>query len=181
MTRPFRTELLSPATAADDGRMSALAGLVNDIYAVSEEGLWADGVTRTSVAEIADFARAGEIAVAAEGERVLGCVRVHLIEAGLSEFGMLATVPSHRGMGIGRDLVRFAEQRARDIGCGTMQLKLLVPQEGKHPSKEFLAEWYGRMGYTVSERHPIETVYPSLFPLLATPCDFVICRKRIRP
>ena len=44
-------------------------------------------------------------------------------------------------------------------------------------SKEFLAGWYGRIGYAVTRTGTIDESYPHLAPLLATPCDFVIYRK----
>ena len=180
MTDAFRTELLSPAAAADGVVVSTLTDLVNEVYAVAEKGLWAEGATRTFAAEIAEFIRAGEIAVAAERDRILGCVRIQRLGDEVSEFGMLAVVPSHRGFGIGRELVRFAEQRGRDMGCMTMQLELLVPREWKHPMKEYLARWYARMGYTVVSTGSTEELYPNLSPLLATPCQFVIYRRSIR-
>jgi GNAT superfamily N-acetyltransferase len=180
MTRAFRTELLSPAVAMDSVVVSMLAGLVNEVYAVAEEGLWTDGAARTSAVEIADFTRSGEIAVAAQGERLLGCVRIRKLDDDVSEFGMLAVAPGHRRTGIGRELVRFAERKGRDMGCATMQLELLVPREWKHPSKEFLAGWYDRIGYTAVSRGSIDEFYPNLSPLLATPCDFIIYSKNIR-
>lgn len=41
---------------------------------------------------------------------------------------MLAVDPDRRGIGIGRDLVRFAERSCADAGLRTMQLELLVPR-----------------------------------------------------
>jgi hypothetical protein len=58
-----------------------------------------------------------------------------------------------------------------------MQLELLVPRDWTHPTKEFLAAWYGRMGYRVARTGTIDEAYPALAPLLATPCDFVIYEK----
>ena len=95
----------------------------------------------------------------------------------VSEFGMLAAAPSHRGIGVGRELVRFAEQASRDKRRRIMQLELLVPREWKHPSKEFLARWYDRIGYKVVRTGPVGEYYPNLSPLLATACNFVIYRK----
>lgn len=175
----LRTELLPPSAAADSAVVSWLTDLVNNVYSVAEKGLWANGASRTSAADFADFTRAGEIAVAARRERLLGCVRIRQLDDNLSEFGMLAVDPSQRGTGIGRQLVRFAEQRGRDMGCGAMQLELLVPQEWKHPSKEFLAQWYARMGYTADSTGSPGELYPSLAPLLVTPCELIIYRKNI--
>jgi GNAT superfamily N-acetyltransferase len=207
MARAFRIELLSAAAAADTSLVPALTGLINDVYAEAERGLWRDGATRTTEEEVAGLVRAGEIAVVAAawpaaawpaaawpaaawpaaggpaaggpaaGGRVLGCVRIRRLSAGMSEFGMLAVADSHRGTGMGTELVRFAEATARRAGHATMQLELLVPREWKHPSKEFLAQWYSRIGYTVFRTGSTDEFYPQLTPLLATPCDFVVYRK----
>lgn len=160
--------------------VSALADLVNEVYAVAEQGLWTEGATRTRAAEIAHFTRAGEMAVAAQRERLLGCVRIRKVDHNVGDFAMLAVAPSHRSIGIGRELVLFAEQRGRDMGCDTMRLELLIPREWRHPSKEFLAGWYGRMGYTIASTGATDELYPDLSPLLATPCEFAIYRKNIR-
>jgi hypothetical protein len=72
---------------------------------------------------------------------------------------------------------RFAEQKSREDGLTTMQLELLVPRNWSHPSKEFLAAWYARIGYRIQRRGTIDESYPTLAPLLATACDFTIFHK----
>src|ERR1700742_2306221 len=175
----FTIRLLPSETAEDSVLMSELAGLVNEVYEDAEEGLWTEGAARTSAAEVAGFTKAGEIAIASQDDRLVGCVRVRRLDDDACELGMLAAVPSHRGIGIGRELVRFAEQWARDCWCSIMQLEVLVPFGWKHPSKEFLDQWYRRIGYDVTGTGSVAEYYPDLFALLATPCDFRIYRKDI--
>lgn len=177
MPRDFSIAMLPPSAAADPAAMSALADLVNDVYTTAEKGLWADGATRISAADMAGLVRAGEIAVATSGESVIGCVRIQRLDGDVSEFGLLAAAHRHQGTGTGRELVRFAEQRGRDMGCHAMQLELLVPRDWKHPSKEFLHEWYTRLGYAVVDSAPVAELEPGLAPLLATACSFSIYRK----
>ncbi|MDT8913780.1 GNAT family N-acetyltransferase [Amycolatopsis sp. PS_44_ISF1] len=169
--------LLPPSAAADEELVGAVTALVNQVYATAEAGLWAGPADRTSAAEIAGLVRAGEIAVTRLGGRLAGSVRVRRLADGAGEFGLLAAAPDVRGAGIGRALVRFAEGRCRSGGCAEMQLELLVPRGWKHPSKEFLAGWYGRLGYRVVRTASIGQAYPHLAPLLATPCDFLVYRK----
>jgi hypothetical protein len=102
---------------------------------------------------------------------------VQHLDADTSEFGMLVSAFATRSLGVGRELVSFAERKCLDSGRRTMQLELLVPRSWSHPSKEFLAQWYGRLGYLVRRRGTIDELYPHLAPLLATPCDLVIYRK----
>lgn len=174
-------ELLEPGAADDAALVERLTGLVNEVYAASETGLWNDGASRTTAAEIAGFVRAGEIAVARLGPdgEVVGCARIQRWDDTTGEFGMLAANPDHRGAGVGRALVRFAEERSRGEGRSTMRLELLVPRTWTHPAKAFLAQWYERSGYRVIRRGTIDEDYPHLAPLLATPCDFLIWHKQL--
>lgn len=167
-----------PPDYADDRRVVAeITHLVNDVYAVAEKGLWLDDAARTTLDEVAGLIRAGEITVARVDGGTVGCIRIQRLDADTSEFGMLAASSDHRGIGVGRRLVDFAERDSLETDRGTMQLELLVPRAWAHPSKEFLAGWYERIGYAVTRTSTIDESYPQLAPLLATDCDFVIYRK----
>lgn len=171
--------MLPPAVADDGGLMAELTGLINDVYARAEDGLWVEGASRTTIERVTSLVRDGEIAAARLGGQVVGCVRVQLLGGGVGEFGMLAVVPASRGTGVGRALVRFAEQAARRGRCDTMQLEVLVPRHWSHPSKEFLTDWYTRSGYKLARVGSIGESYPELAPLLATPCDYMIYRRSL--
>jgi ribosomal protein S18 acetylase RimI-like enzyme len=171
---------LLPAAESDDAELMArITELTNQVYAVAEDGLWTAGATRTTLDEVVELTRAGQIAVARLSGRVVGCVRIQRLEEGTGEFGMLAADPAHRGVGIGRELVRFSERKSHAEGVRSMQLELLVPRDWTHPTKAFLTAWYTRMGYRVARTGAIDEAYPALAPLLATPCDFVIYHKRL--
>jgi GNAT superfamily N-acetyltransferase len=170
-------EALPAAAAEDTELMAAIAGLVNKVYETSEQGLWTDGAARTGVPEVGGLVRAGEIAVAYLGDRLAGVVRMQRLDAETGEFGMLAADPDLRGRGVGRDLVRWAEDTCRARGLRFMQLELLVPRAWTLASKEFLAAWYDRLGYRLLRVGRIEEAYPHLAPLLATDADFRIYRK----
>jgi hypothetical protein len=75
-------ELLESGAADDHTLVEALTALVNKVYAVGEAGLWKDGRERTTAAETAADIRAGEVAVARLGRRIVGSVRIFLLEDG---------------------------------------------------------------------------------------------------
>lgn len=171
---------IEPAASADDTELvNAIATLVNGVYEQAEAGLWADGASRTSPDGIATLIRSGELVTARAGGRIVGAVRVQRLDDGLAEFGMLAADPERRGIGIGRALVAFAERWASELGCSEMQLELLVPTTWTHPSKEFLRDWYTRIGYREVRIGHLAELYPELAPLLATTCDLVVYRKEL--
>ena len=102
---------MAPAAAAEDTALvNELAALVNSVYALAEEGLWAHGTPRTTPEGIAALIAAGQIAVARADARIVGAVRIQRQDTGAGEFGMLVADPAHRGQGVGRELVRFAER-----------------------------------------------------------------------
>lgn len=176
---PIEIELLSAAESDNAELMARITELTNEVYSVAEDGLWTAGATRTTLDDVVELTRAGQIAVARLSGRVVGCVRIQRLDEGTGEFGMLAADPAHRGLGVGRALVRFAERKSSAEGVRSMQLELLVPRGWAHPTKVFLAAWYTRIGYRVARTGAIDEAYPALAPLLATPCDFVIYHKRL--
>jgi GNAT superfamily N-acetyltransferase len=168
------------AAEADDREfVAAVVDLINRVYADAEKGLWLDGAARTGPTEVQTLIRAGQLAVARIDGHLVGTVRFQRLPGGEGEFGLLSASPQHRGVGIGRELVAFAERWARDLGLARMQLELLVPQTWAHPSKEFLRGWYTRIGYREVGKGRLDEAHPDLVPYLATPCDFVIFHKSL--
>jgi GNAT superfamily N-acetyltransferase len=176
---PLDVSIARPAEADDGGFVAEVVDLINRAYAGAEQGLWQDGTDRTSPAEVTSLIRTGQLVVARMDGRLVGTVRVQRLAGGEGEFGMLVASPHERGVGIGRELVAFAERWARERQLVRMQLELLVPQTWTHPVKEFLRGWYTRIGYREIRRARLDEAYPALWPYLATPCDFVIYHKSL--
>jgi GNAT superfamily N-acetyltransferase len=160
--------------------VGTLTDLVNEAYATSEGILWASRTQRISREAFAESIARGEVVIAWDGDRPVGCIRVRALDAETYEFGVLAVSPDQRGRGVGDALVRFAEEHARSLGASTMELKLLEPLEGDHAFKVMLAEWYERLGYVRVGSHPAEEGWPEAADELAVPCRFAVFRKPLR-
>jgi GNAT superfamily N-acetyltransferase len=176
---PVQVAIVPQAEAGDAALTAQVVDLVNRVYADAEKGIWQDGADRTDGPEIVAMALAGELAVARLGARLVGCVHLRRLEDDLAELGMLVASPEHRGVGIGRSLVGFAEDWARRQGIGRMQLEVLAPRAWTHPVKEFLHDWYTRIGYRPTRTGRFADAYPALAPRLATPCTFTIYHKTL--
>ncbi|MDQ1556146.1 MAG: hypothetical protein QOI02_1148 [Actinomycetota bacterium] len=175
----FSIEFLPAASADDPGVVATTTVLINSVYSSSESGLWIEGALRTTEAEVAALIRRGELAAATSEGVIVGSVRIQRLDDTTGEFGMLAADPERRGLGLGRELVAFAEQWARHQGLVSMQLEVLTPRTWTHPSKVFLIQWYERTGYRHIRTGALEEAHPALAPLLATPCDFAVYRKKL--
>jgi GNAT superfamily N-acetyltransferase len=178
--RSAKVELLSPHQARDADLVEELVGLVNGAYAVGEAGLWHEGAKRTGPVEIAEAIRRRGMLAATLERCLVGCAYVRPLDAATADLSLVSTAPHRWGRGIGRELVRSAEELTRSRGVATMQLELLVPTGWVHPEKERLRAWYSRLGYLVARSAPVEEVAGHLASQLATPCEFEVFRKALK-
>jgi GNAT superfamily N-acetyltransferase len=156
-----------------------LSELINEVYDDAESGMWKRKGTRTNPTEVERLLRAQALILAEIDGVLVGSVNVNLMGNGVGEFGMLVADPKYRGKGIGSALVKHAERWAREQACHTMRLEILTPRHWTHPSKNFLRQWYSRIGYTPQLTEPFESMYPELVPELATECDFTVWYKSL--
>lgn len=172
-----KVTLLAADKAGDEILVDELVRLVNGAYAIGEAGLWRDGTTRTAPGEIAEAIRGGGMLAAELEGRLAGCACLRPLDTQTADLGLISAAPARWGRGVGRDLVRTAEDLMRRRGIKTMQLELLVPQGWIHPQKQRLRDWYTRLGYRVISTARFEEVAAHLEPQLATPCEFLIFHK----
>ncbi len=115
--------------------------------------------------------------IAQIGEQIVGVCKIDKRDEQTCEFGMLTADPNFRSIGIGRELVEFAENWGRDTGFKQMRLELLTPRVGKNKSKEFLKVWYSRIGYEPSYTVPFEEEAPHRKNDFSQDCDFTVWLK----
>ena len=172
VTTRFPTE--ADVTAS---KIKQLAALINQVYDDAESGMWKRPGTRTNPGELEHLLRNQALILAEIDGMLVGSVNVNLLSDGVGEFGMLVADRKYRGLGIGSALVKHAERWARQQACHTMRLEILTPRHWINPSKEFLRQWYSRIGYAPQTTEPFESMHPELVPELATECDFTVWHK----
>jgi GNAT superfamily N-acetyltransferase len=170
---------VAPDEVRDQALVEKLVCLINAAYAVGEAGLWVEGATRTEPGEIGEAIGSGGMLAATLEGGLVGCAYVHPLDVGTADLSLVATAPEWWGNGVGRGLVRAAEELMASRGVTTMQLELLVPKGWIHPEKERLRGWYGRLGYRVAGSVAFEQVAAHLASQLATPCEFLVFRKAL--
>jgi GNAT superfamily N-acetyltransferase len=173
------TTRLANASDLEAGNIKRLSDLINEVYDVAESGMWKRKGIRTNPVEVEHFLRAQALILAHIEEVLVGSVNVNIMPDGVGEFGMLVADGKYRGRGVGSALVKQAERWAQEHDCHTMRLEILTPRHWTHPSKEFLKQWYSRIGYAPLTTEPFETMYPELVPELATECDFTVWHKSL--
>jgi GNAT superfamily N-acetyltransferase len=174
-----QVELLAHDAADDEAVVEELANLINAAYAIGEAGLWREGWTRTSPVGVADAVRGGGMLVATLDGRIVGCGCVRALDGRTADLGFVAAAPDQWGGGVGREIVRSAEELLRSRRLTTMQLDLLVPREWVHPEKDRLRGWYTRLGYRIVRTAPFEEMTEHEASLLATPCEFLVFQKAL--
>jgi GNAT superfamily N-acetyltransferase len=178
-TSSAEVRLLAPDEAGDAGLVGELVRIVNAAYAVGEAGLWLEGTARTGPPEIAEAIGSGGMLAATLEGRLVGCAYVRPLDANTADLGLISAAPDRWGSGIGRELVRAAEELMWSRGVTTMQLELLVPKGWVHPQKKRLRGWYTCLGYQIVRSAPFEHVAAHLASRLAAPCEFLIFRKSL--
>lgn len=146
------------ATEAD---AEAISALVNAAFKV--ERFFIDG-DRISPEKVREMTRRGKFMFAEDGGAMIACVYVELREQ-RGYFGLLGVDPSRQGQGLGRKMVKEAEDYARAAGCEFMDLRIV-------DLRTELPPFYRRLGYVETGTEPFAAdAKPS------QPCHFIRMSK----
>lgn len=181
----LQIDFLPVNVAEDEPSVVCLTQAINDIYAAAETGIFVPSHTRTNQEEVKKLIVSRQLAVATLGscnnrltlENLKGCIRVAMLSPTTGNLGTLCTISQDRKAGVGKQLVRFAEDHCRSQGASRMQIELVVPTTYELPLKVWIQSWYERMGYEVIANEDFRTHLPHLADNLITPVVFRIFQR----
>jgi GNAT superfamily N-acetyltransferase len=148
---------------ADPEESEAIARLINAAFVV--ERFFIDR-ERTNPEKVRDLMGKGKFLLAEDGQRLTGCVYLEL-RGERGYLGLLAVEPSLQKSGIGRLLVKAAEDRFRDAGCEAVDLRTVN-------LRAELPGFYRKLGYVETGTDPfVGDAEPNM------PCYFVNMSKQL--
>lgn len=167
---------LSVASATD---LPELLALINRAYRgdASRQGWTTEadflaGDIRSDPEDLAEhFNRSGAVFLKVSDDNAIrGCVFLEKHQERLY-LGMLSVSPELQGHGIGKILLRGAEEQSRNQGCHSVYMQVIS-------LREELIAWYRRHGYELTgARKPF--LSPHKFGVPQVPLEFVILEKKV--
>ena len=147
----------------DSADSSALVDLINEAYLVEATIVSGD---RTDEVEIRDKLSGGRFVVAEKDGRIVGCVYFE-VDPPTSYWGLLAVHLAEQGTGLGRQLMRHAEDEARRAGANEATILVINLRRN-------LRGWYRGLGYSEAGTSPFESPERQI-----QPCHFVVMKKEL--
>jgi len=148
--------------------------MINAAYEAGERGLWPPNTPRVFDHEVQAMVDNDELLFVRRDGEIAGLVRVHALDERTGELGLLTA--ARLDSGVGGELIRLAEDWARERGLPRMRLTLLIPHEGTHPFKQRLHSWYSRLGYRAIGTEDVAKALPDIEKTVI-PCDLVTYEK----
>ncbi len=145
--RPAKT-----SEAAQVARLvNAAYGRTNDPTGWTNEGHLIEGPRVTTDEMRAIIKDPEHEMIIAEGNgELIACAHVEPLQGGACEIGMLSLKAKHQGQGVGRWILRQAEDHAHEAGATRTILHVLTAREELFP-------WYERRGYEpTGQTQPLE-------------------------
>lgn len=146
---------------AEPRDIESVTALVNDAFRI--ERFFVEG-DRTNPDNVRAMMDKGEFLLLEADDELIACVYVELRGAA-GYFGMLAVAAAQKGKGLGRLLVKEAEDYCRAASCAEMELLIVN-------LREELPGFYERLGYRAVGTQPFT---PGI--AIKQPCHFVKMTK----
>lgn len=149
---------------ADSTDVARITRLINRAFEV--EAFFAIG-DRTSEEQVSAKLDVGVFFLAEVRDRLMGCVHVEYREHGRGYIGMLAVDPTAQRAGIGRQLMRVAEQHCLQAHCAEVLITVIN-------LRTELLSFYGRLGYVEHGTAPYSDAHRATQPV-----HFIVMRKAL--
>ena len=116
-------------------------------YAITEKEIWGENYSRLTLDEFKDLIAINEVYIARIDGEIVGSIHVSRIDHESFGFGLLSADFERKGLGIGRKLIKTAENHAISQNAKFMKIEILRPSNVELAQKKQLDEWYRRLGY----------------------------------
>ena len=117
------------------------------------------------------FSRDTFILKYAEDKKIIACMLLEK-RANALYLGMLTVSPELQGKGVGKELLKAAEQYAMQFECDKIEMSVIS-------IRHELIEWYQRHGYKDTGKRKQFPVELKKFEISATPLEFLILEKDV--
>ena len=164
---PRKQALLNDCITQTDKNsvIDGLVSIVNHAYIVGEHSMWIENYNRTDYNDIeqklnnemlillvkvdnGSESECHEDEIVVNETTIIGqilCDTKFDTKKGMAEFGILAIHEEYQKLGLGKLLISAAEERAKYVGCKTLQWELLSPTTFEHDVKTWLSLWYKKL------------------------------------
>ena len=160
--------------------LSRMYAILIHAYAETEVEVWGPNYVRIYKDELTDLVKRGEFYGAFIQEQLVGSVRLYRKEKQSFSFGLLSANFELKGKGIGKALVDYIENKAKQEGALYMDLEILRPIAIEVPFKLVLHKWYTKLGYVYVNSGTFAELKPdnaAKADKLIQPCTFDCYQK----
>lgn len=122
--------------------------MVNEAYDDCEKQFWVENHMRLTEPRFHRHVNKKELFIA-EGNfsKIVGCVVISNTDDNGKNLSMLVVEPEFRRLGIGKKLVNFVIETAKEAKCDYVGVQILFPTYLPAPGKDLTKKWYLNLGF----------------------------------
>jgi ribosomal protein S18 acetylase RimI-like enzyme len=148
---------------ADVADADALVRLINSAFRVERPFIEGD---RIDVEGVRSYMAKGKFLAAGDSTALAACVYVEL-RGDRGYLGLLGVDPARQGTGLGRKMMDAAENYFREVGCQTVDLRVIS-------ARTPLTAFYRQLGYLEIGTAPFAPDVP-----LKVPCHYILMSRTL--
>lgn len=168
MTDPATSTVLPTGVTLREATERDIAGMMEVVNTAFEEEAFFVNRPRTHEAQLAEHFRRGHFLLAHQGAELIASV-YYEVRGERGYIGMLAVLPWYQHSGMGRAMMRAAEQILRGLGCGIAEISVVGVRTTLPPI-------YRKLGY---EETGVEEPPEELRQKLTMPVQLIKMEKQL--